>query len=100
MAPVDDYDLYSLGGDLFLQTHGPAVCKGEHCVLHNPSDHHMIGWPIYFRGDKHFLAERICRHGVGHPDPDSLGYAIRAGTGRSLGVHGCCAERCCTPPQP
>jgi hypothetical protein len=34
--------------------------------------------------------ERICKHGVGHPDPDDLMILI----GHDDGVHGCCG--CCT----
>lgn len=58
-----------------LITHKPNECGGEHCVLHNPSDHHMSEWTIYIRLDREFaLAERLCPHGIGHPDPDSLSY--------------------------
>lgn len=92
----ENYDLYSLGGDKFLQTHGPATCSGDHCVLHNPSEHHMDTWPLFFRADRQFLAERICPHGIGHPDPDSLGYFTRSGMGDWMSVHGC--DGCCKPP--
>ncbi len=76
-----------------LQTHGPGQCAGEHCALHNPSAHALNEAPLVWRGDKGIM-ERTCRHGVGHPDPDSLDYL--RGLGRDvewLEVHGC--DGCC-----
>lgn len=53
---------------LFL-THGSAECKGRHCCVHNPSEHHMRDWYQFYRTDTGVM-ERVCSHGVGHPDPD------------------------------
>ena len=50
--------------------HSIERCRPQHCVIHNPSDHHMRDWPTHFRDDRH-LMERMCPHGVGHPDPDA-----------------------------
>jgi hypothetical protein len=86
--------------------HAPSLCKGEYCAIHNPSDHHMREWPTQFSERRHpivgggvfVLTERVCRHGIGHPDPDSLNYATRAGVlgaVKGLGIHGC--DRCCMP---
>lgn len=79
-----------------LRTHGAAQCAGPAdesgksiCCIHNPSDHHMIEWPQNWRGDKGMM-ERICTHGIGHPDPDDL--AVR--TTEWAGIHGC--DGCCT----
>ena len=36
--------------------------------------------------------ERVCKHGVGHPDPDDAAYNDRTGNG-FLNVHGC--DGCC-----
>lgn len=47
--------------------------------------HHMAGWPRHYRGDRG-IWERICPHGIGHPDPDQP-----LDNGR--GVHGC--DGCC-----
>lgn len=54
--------------------HGPDLCRtrGGHCPFHNPSDHHMVRWPRIIRFDMMNLTERVCPHGVSHPDPDSL----------------------------
>jgi len=52
------------------------MCNGEEecrtpgaCTIHSPSNHHMIDLSQYWRADRGFM-ERICSHGVGHPDPD------------------------------
>jgi hypothetical protein len=78
-------------GMSLLRVHDPAKCAGDACCIHNPSDHHMRTWPQNWRGDKAMM-ERLCPHGVGHPDPDDL--AVR--TTRWAGVHGC--DGCCRRP--
>ncbi len=78
--------------------HDRATCEGEHCPFHNPSLHPMIEEPMSLRETG--LIERTCRHGVGHPDPDSAAWMAR-----QLGhdvvtwlTHGC--DGCCQPPRP
>ena len=72
--------------------HKPDDCATDPvCVVHNPTDHHMRDWRLNWRGDRG-IVERICPHGIGHPDPDQFEYW------RSLGreyeaVHGC--DGCC-----
>jgi hypothetical protein len=39
------------------------------------------------------MMERICPHGVGHPDPDDLEYKRKQGLPDAAGIHGCCG--CC-----
>lgn len=73
-------------------THQESLCKGEACVIHSQSNHRMRTWPTFLRLDKKFLVERICEHGVGHPDPDSLAYFIRWGF-NYMSAHGC--DGCC-----
>lgn len=63
--------------------HDPIGCEGRPCVIHHPSDHHMRSWPLHWRDDR-YLMERICEHGVGHPDPDDR---------NTDGIHGC--DGCC-----
>jgi len=58
-----------VGSDRILNVHSKDDCKNDHCCVHNPSDHHMRDWPQNWREDRN-LMERICPHGVGHPDPD------------------------------
>ena len=77
--------------------HDEAMCDGEPCPFHNPSNHHMVRWPVHVRLDKAALVERVCMHGVGHPDPDSMQY-IKERHGPHYGTHGC--DGCCKPPSP
>lgn len=70
-------------GQVLTGIHDEGRCAGEHCCIHNPSDHAMRDFPRYWRADRG-LMERICPHGVGHPDPDQR----FADT-----THGCCG--CC-----
>ena len=70
--------------------HKPDACAGHFCVIHNPSDHHMKDWPKLVRASG--LIERECKHGQGHPDPDSVDYFERHGI-EGMGVHGC--DGCC-----
>lgn len=37
----------------------------------------MNTWTITVRYDRWCMAERICPHGVGHPDPDSIEWMKR-----------------------
>lgn len=82
-------------GKLF--THRPELCAGRQCSVHNPSEHSLSGAPLNWRSDRG-LMERICKHGVGHPDPDHLFY-VRLMHGDKAayteGVHGCCGKGCC-----
>lgn len=64
---------YTTGTGQKLLVHSRADCKGEHCVIHNPSNHKMRDWPTHWRWDR-YLMERICPHGIGHPDPDDLAF--------------------------
>lgn len=75
--------------------HRPVFCEGEDCPIHRPSQHHMRDWPLNWRGDRH-LAERICPHGIGHPDPDHMARVKRL-IGVADGIHGC--DGCCRPPE-
>lgn len=81
----------SVGETILVNVHPAEKCEGRHCVLHNPSDHHMRGWPTLFRSDIGIM-ERTCPHGVGHPDPDDLAFHMTLGHDW-LGTHGC--DGCC-----
>lgn len=89
-------------GQRLYNVHEIDDCIGRPCCIHNPSDHHMVDWPMIMRTDgfAHGLIERICGHGVGHPDPDSVAFLNEHGPEGSLGtwgVHGCCG--CCAKPE-
>ena len=73
----------------FLRSfHSLEKCVGNFCTIHNRSSHHMRSFPQNWREDRQIM-ERVCSHGVGHPDPDEIDLNVK---GR--GVHGC--DGCCT----
>jgi hypothetical protein len=74
-----------VGGTTLYNVHRRGRCLGPSCWIHRPTQHHMRDWPRHWRGDRHLL-ERICQHGVGHPDPDQP---------FADSTHGCCG--CCYP---
>lgn len=70
--------------DETLTVHNKADCVGPHCTIHNRSIHGMRNFPQHWRSGAKAM-ERICPHGIGHPDPDDI--SVR------LSVHGC--DGCC-----
>jgi hypothetical protein len=76
---VDDYN------QLIVNVHQNGQCKNSHCTIHNSSEHPMIGFPQRWRQDFSYM-ERICPHGIGHPDPDDI--VIN----RVHGCDGCCSS--------
>ena len=86
---------YTTGTGQRLRVHSAERCKGESCVIHNPSAHAMRGFPTHWRADR-ALMERICPHGIGHPDPDDLAhYKSLRPEDKYYAVHGC--DGCCAP---
>ena len=76
-----------------LKTHPPEACTGTTCCIHNPSEHKMREWPLNWRSDMGVM-ERICEHGVGHPDPDHMHYVRGLDVGlEHQALHGC--DGCC-----
>ena len=82
-TPKQPYEVVRLVGGQELWAHSKAVCKNPPCPIHSPSNHHMASWPQNWRSDT-LVMERICPHGVGHPDPDQK---------NGSKVHGC--DGCC-----
>lgn len=87
----DDTEIWADSHSTLVNVHPASQCAGRPCVLHNPSDHHMREWPTNWRPDKRMM-ERVCPHGIGHPDPDDMAYHRNQGR-TGLGVHGC--DGCC-----
>ena len=85
-------EIYITGTGQKIKVHDKKDCEGQYCCIHNPSDHCMKDFPTHWRDDRK-LMERICPHGVGHPDPDDLAFKKRNGYPDSEGVHGC--DGCC-----
>ena len=71
----------------FVWMHSSDSCAGEYCTIHNRSNHSMRAFPQKWRGDKNMM-ERVCPHGIGHPDPDEINLHLP-----SRKVHGC--DGCC-----
>lgn len=80
-------------GTTVLRVHEATACAGRHCAIHNPSDHGMRDWPTHWRDDIQ-LMERLCEHGVGHPDPDDVAYKESIGAKYPYSIHGC--DGCCS----
>jgi len=80
-------------------THDPKLCADRGCAIHNhPTPHRLSKAPLNWRSDRNIL-ERICEHGVGHPDYDAALYQQTIGRAFE-NVHGC--DGCCydeTPAQ-
>ena len=89
LEPDENGERWRLAGnELISHVHDRMDCMGPVCTLHNPTDHHMRNMRLHYRHDR-YLFERICEHGVGHPDPDT-----RSGLGEYLADgHGC--DFCC-----
>lgn len=76
---------------ILFNVHPSFTCEGRACVIHHPTDHHMRSWPLLWRNDRGIF-ERLCRHGIGHPDPDQFAYWESLGM-EGEAVHGC--DGCC-----
>ena len=75
-----------------INVHDIHSCSGHGCAIHNhPSDHALKDAPMNWREDAGKL-ERICKHGIGHDDYDSVQYLVSIGY-ESAGIHGC--DGCC-----
>lgn len=96
MKKSKDMDSIPWGEGLVLRTHPVSVCENDPaCCIHNPSKHALSDAPLHWRDDRG-LMERVCEHGVGHPDPDDLAYKRRIYGDRfadTESVHGC--DGCC-----
>jgi hypothetical protein len=73
-------------GNVLVFVHEEGTCHGPACPIHRPSDHPLKGAKQMWRMDKGIM-ERVCDHGIGHPDPDD--YKASAVT-RMHGCDGCC----------
>jgi hypothetical protein len=76
---IDDYN------HVIVKVHREFQCEHRNCPLHNPSNHIMLGFPQRWRNDRHMM-ERMCSHGIGHPDPDDITID------KTHGCDGCCIE--------
>lgn len=100
-------DVIVLHGGRMLETHGPAQCGSGFCCIHRPSAHVLNDRPLLWRDDSRpAFMERVCPHGIGHPDPDSLAWLATVQRNprlvEALEIHscdGCCFEGRSTRPR-
>lgn len=79
-------------GQTLVNVHDESEdCREHGCSIHNPSPEAEAIGPTHYRTDRRMM-ERICKHGVGHPDPDAMRWAERT-FGEADDVHGC--DGCC-----
>jgi hypothetical protein len=93
--PAVAEELVEIEGTPLARSHGllhhrQVDCRGGHCPFHAPSDHPLNDSPMNLRSSG--LIERMCEHGIGHPDPDSVAFMKEHGQ-NGFGVHGC--DGCC-----
>lgn len=84
-------------GQRVTGVHAANQCAAGHCPIHNPSSEAERIGRTHWRNDRG-LMERICAHGVGHPDPDHVAHVeSRWGqrAARVEAIHGC--DGCCRP---
>jgi hypothetical protein len=86
--PLSSRNMFLEHTDEWMICHEEQVCRTDFCTLHNRSDHQMRSFPQHWRSDRAIM-ERVCEHGVGHPDPDEF----RIRNGEDDGSHGC--DFCC-----
>lgn len=87
--------LVYLANGVLTNVHPASACADQPwgCWIHRPRDHALAHAPVMWRADKQ-TAERICDHGIGHPDPQDAAYNWNV-LGRDVSVHGC--DGCCGP---
>lgn len=69
-----------------------SECYAHGCVIHSPPQTGPLSQAVYnWRKDRSIM-ERLCSHGVGHPDQDAADHHIRIGQAwqNSHGCDGCC----------
>lgn len=88
-------DVVNARGKLVFQMqnlHDITACAGRGCAIHNhPSTHPLMNATLLWRDDRNIL-ERLCEHGIGHPDYDSAQFIESIGQGYQ-NIHGC--DGCC-----
>lgn len=92
-----DKDIVAMfNGTVLVNVHTVDQCNGEPCVIHNPSNHHMITWKPHWDGQLRIMWRR-CPDGNLHPDPDDLHFwrSISFDTARAVFSHFC--DGCCQP---
>lgn len=79
-----------------LQVHKRSQCEGQHCSVHNPSDHPLRHMRQVWQPFDQSMS-RLCEHRYLHPDPDHVEYVrsldvAEADFGASHICDGCCDQ--------
>ena len=99
-VPIIDLEDIVVNGKKW-KAHPASACAGSFCCFHNPSDHPLRDARLISRPDRAYvsesgvymlLMERVCPHGIGHADPDSVRW-LESIEPSAWGVHGC--DGCC-----
>lgn len=93
------HDVWTDGNGAKWYVHKRNIdCAVDGCAIHNPSYHPLSDAKQLIRTDRYMLVEDICKHGVGHPNPDSASFIAKKIGDTSIWVHGC--DGCCRPDKP
>jgi len=85
-------DTFTDSTGLKIQTHHSRDCKGENCSIHNPSSH-KLDKARQVWDDENKLMQRVCEHGLKHPDFDDVKFNKDAKSNANYGKHNC--DGCC-----
>jgi hypothetical protein len=77
---------------VFKRAHSKGSCRGPYCTIHNRSDHHMRSFPQIWN-PMIFCMQRVCTHGIGHPDPDEINNDVVVKIDHETNCCGCCVPR-------
>lgn len=66
-------------GTILTNVHPADKCLLANCCIHHPSDHPLNAAPLAWMGEQIPVMHRVCEHGLRHPDPDALRFAMVRG---------------------
>lgn len=66
-------------GTILSGVHPATMCLLGNCCIHNPSDHPLNTAPLSWMGHDIRIMHRVCEHGLQHPDPDAIQFAMTVG---------------------
>lgn len=81
-------------GQLMLDVHANSPeCQEHGCPIHNPSDRAVAIGTTHYNTERQRM-DRVCEHGLAHPDPDSQDWRERHFGDRDdeHDCDGCCAH--------
>lgn len=86
-------DIIAVANGMLRNVHHPRQCAEQPwgCWIHSPLPHPLDKAPVRWRVDIG-TAERVCGHGIGHPDPQDAAFWWNA-QHRDVTIHGC--DGCC-----